>query len=223
MTDTNEKKWREEFEVEWKNIERKWSFPLGSHHKKLVKEIDATPRKRSEDKSSYFVRENGVIDTGGTNGFTFTPEGDATYLVNTKSPSGIGAQTMVVIPKPTPLTEKINGEEVAKRDAQGKPIYRKQEPVQVIITPSKVTYLGGNMFKVIGNVNGRPKEYEATEQSLKSFFNNDLIDKVKEANPNKQYSSPFVKAKTLEEVKKEGKTSKKETPQERAARIAAGG
>lgn len=34
-----EDKWRAEFEDnEWPSIEMKWSFPLGSHHKKLIKE-----------------------------------------------------------------------------------------------------------------------------------------------------------------------------------------
>ena len=61
MTDTNEQRWREEFESDhWSSIERKWSFPLGSHHKKLVKETAlniylAARKKAQEEIESYNI------------------------------------------------------------------------------------------------------------------------------------------------------------------------
>ncbi len=164
---------------------------------KVTKFVENKVDKGSgEGKGKYFIRENGVIDSGSSNGFTFTPEGDATYIVNTKGAGGIGAQTMVVIPPPTPI--EINGKQAL--DANGKPMFQANQPKQVVITPSKVQYLGGDRFRVLGTVNGSAKDFEANEQSLKSFFSEDAINKIKEANGGNPYKSNFDKPKTSKEV-----------------------
>lgn len=65
MSEELEKKWREEFEVEWENIERKWSFPLGSHHKKLVKEtalnVYLAGRKAGQEEIDNLRKEHSQI------------------------------------------------------------------------------------------------------------------------------------------------------------------
>jgi hypothetical protein len=193
---------------------------------RFVEADSYTPPKGDSNESVWF-NNNGQFES--KSGWTATPDKDGIFLLNTKSPSGVGEQLVRV--SVTSKNPVINP--VTKKPAviNGSPILRPTtKEVDLMIRPSSVKYLGDDKWELVAKEGNDKGTYEVQTQSLKSVIGEKMVDDLKKASGDKKYRPKYVSAKSVvgkntisTPQAQPTKTTKKETPQERAARIAAGG
>ena len=139
--------------------------------------------------------------------------------MNTSSTGGITEQNITVTREPELIIPKGQ----TARTNTNKTYYTTPKPEVIKMLPTKSNYLGGDMWEVYDN-NGI--KYKTDTKAMQSFYGVELIDEMKKGSKEKPYKSGFVPAtKTKAAVTPAATTTpkKKETPQERAVRIASGG
>jgi hypothetical protein len=94
------------------------------------------------------------------------------------------------------ISEPILDASGKQEEINGRKKFTKSEDKQVTITPVRVDYLGNDMWKIKGrDENGDETNYEATTQSVKSFFDKEAIETIKSQNTDKKYSNNLISVK----------------------------
>jgi len=179
---------------------------------RIQKDIKDLP-KASGGESKYSRSSDGTIFPLKGSGFTAVPQADGSYLMNTSSTGGITEQNITVTREP----ELIIPKGYTFQNNPNTTYYTKPTPEVIKMLPTKSNYLGGDMWEVYDN-NG--DKYKTDTKAMQSFYGVELIDEMKKGSIEKPYKSGFI---PVPKKATQKSTTKKETPQERAARIAAGG
>lgn len=180
---------------------------MAEANKKLVKEIDATPRKRSEDKD---YRWSGNTFTNGKgNSWTYTYDPNTKAIgVNTVGNTGVSPQGLLLARKST------NKQGVEKID----------NPDYADVKIMAITPIGNNTWEVTASESGIPVKGIATDEALTSYMSNFPAEKIREGykarvggfpiqtpnievkqTPKSNWESPIKEAPKAESEKKETK------------------
>lgn len=178
-------------------------------------ETDTYTPSKSRDNESVWVNNNGQIES--KSGWTATENGENGFLLNTKSPSGVGLQQIRVKStklKPKYYTDPTDKNKVTSEQimVNGKPVYEENKEEDLMLRPTAIKYLGDDKWELQAkDKSDSDKTYEATTQSLKSLIGDKMIDELKTASGNKKYTSKVIPAKDYVAKKATPKTEAKPT------------